>query len=681
MIAEVDYFELTQDKKDVKLMALGKSLKQHVQKAISLSPNIPNEASLFIENIQNPVYLADLVVPYLSLDYTLKQELLEIRKKEDLLKRVNEFVMREVEILNISQQINTEVKTEVGKQQRKYFIKEQLRLLQKELNDIEGRSSVGSDANELEERLGESNLPDDVAQAIQKEIDKMQMMQPGAPEYTVSYNYASCLLDIPWLKLTGSFSKPQRVQTILDRDHHGLQRVKERITEHIAVNTLNEKIKGPILLFVGPPGVGKTSLGESIARALKRKFARISLGGVRDEAEIRGHRRTYIGSLPGKFVEALKKVGAMDPVILLDELDKISTDFRGDPSSALLEALDPQQNHQFTDHYVGLPIDLSRVIFLATANRLDTISSPLLDRMEVIELSGYTEQEKCQIAKTYLIPQVIKENGLENRLKLSFQSKAVLDIIHFYTREAGVRQLKRELSRVARRVAVKYLEDPTALGKKMSIKSNDLEAYLEQPKYIEEDKPNSLPVGVSTGLAYTPYGGSVLMIETARAKGTGKLHVTGQLGEVMKESIEIAQALILSRPECVGVGFDELKKTDLHIHVPAGAVKKDGPSAGVAIMLAMASQYLKSPLSPKWAFTGEISLRAQVLPVGGIKEKVLAAQRYGIKQVLIPKQNQKDLIDIPQDVFEKIEVKFVENLNDVFSLIFPTVWENQKTFW
>lgn len=678
--AEVEYFEDgVQDDPSIEIRALGKAMKQLVQKAINLSPNIPGEANLFIEHVQDPSYLADLVVPYLSIEFFEKQALLEMDNVEIRLRKIHHFLTREIEVLEITQKINADVKSEFGKQQRKYFVREQMRLLQKELGEIDGKTSPqagSSEPQDLNDRILNSKMPQEAREAVLREVERMGMMQPGAPEYMVSHNYVTWILDLPWEIYTQEEINLKKSQSILDQDHYGLKKVKKRILEYLAVCALKKSLKGPILLFVGPPGVGKTSLGKSIAKALGRKFIRIALGGVRDEAEIRGHRRTYIGSMPGKIVDSLKKAGSMDPVILLDEIDKLAADGRGDPSSALLEVLDPEQNHTFTDHYINTPVDLSKVFFIATANSLHSIPPPLRDRMEVIELNSYTLEEKSHIAFDHLLPQVLEDHGLKNVMEVSFELNTMKDLIELYTREAGVRQLKRELSGVARAIVRDYVEHSESkkkIAKKIKVKLEDIRKYLGPETYLNRKRPAVLPVGVSTGLAWTPNGGDVLSIETAKiVPGSGKFNLTGQLGDVMKESVQTAFAFIKSNAKALKINVSELVKLDTHIHFPEGAVKKDGPSAGIAAFCALVSQFTNQRLSSELAMTGEISLGGEVLPVGGVKEKLIAAHRYGIKKVLIPEQNKRDLEDIPKEILNELKIIFVSHLNEVYKIVFSS---------
>ena len=703
-VAEIEYFSEDFDKNNLTVIALGRSLKSLVQKAIQMSPGIPSEAGLFVENVQDPSYLSDLVMPYLSIDFENKQALLEQEDIEKRLEQIHFFLNREVEILEISNRIQTDVRSEVGKQQRKYFVKEQMKQLQKELAEIDGKETTEntSEPEDLAARVAKTPLPKEAKESAQRELDRMKIMQPGSPEHMVSFTYVSWLLDVPWGKTTQKEVDLAEARAILDKDHYGLEKIKKRILDHLAVYALKKDLKGSILLLSGPPGVGKTSLGRSIARALGRNFVRIALGGVRDEAEIRGHRRTYIGSMPGKLVDALKKAGSMDPVILLDEVDKMSADGRGDPASALLEVLDSEQNHTFTDHYLNVPVDLSKVLFVATANMLSAIPAPLRDRMEVIELGSYTLQEKAHIAFDHLLPQALDENGLTGKAKVKINAKAMNTLIQQYTREAGVRQLKRELSGLARGVAREVVEKQSSkqspkqsamqslkqsakvlrkpLEKSLSVA--DLKAYLGNAPFPETPPETRLPPGVATGLAWTPVGGDVLLVETVFENGIqGRLTITGQLGEVMQESVRSVLSFLRSR--AVSLGIDpELLKKDIHVHFPAGAVRKDGPSAGVAILSALMSLFSGKPISTRIAMTGEISLRGQVLPVGGIKEKLIAAHRNRVEKVLIPAENARDLEDLPAEVRKELKVIPVSTMEQVLVEVFgkpmPAVRKSAK---
>lgn len=682
--ATVDFSKDVLGDESLELAALERGLKQLVQKAVSLSPNIPSEANIFIENVSDASYLADLVVPYLSIDIEEKQALLETDEVIERLRKVQLYLTREIEILEMTQRIQSEIKGEVGKQQRRFYVKEQLKLLQKELGELDGKTGTTSanEPQELRERVEKSKMSTEAKAAAAKELDRMSVMQSGSPEYTVSHTYVNWLLDIPWGTYTQKKVDLSAARKTLEDEHHGLEKVKKRVLEFLAVYALKGELKGPIMLLVGPPGVGKTSLGKSIAKALGRQFHRIALGGVRDESEIRGHRRTYIGSMPGKIADALKKCGSMDPVILLDEVDKIAHDFRGDPSSALLEVLDSEQNHAFVDHYLNVPLDLSQVLFIGTANTLSQLQGPLRDRMEVIELESYTLDEKLNIAQSHLLPQVSNEHGLSDRLSFSMSESLLSHVITGYTREAGVRQLRRELASIARGLVHEYVEkNPADLQntgrklrsgqKKRALTRKDVDRILGKPTFIESVKPSRLPIGVATGMAYTPVGGDVLHIESVCIEGgKGQLTITGQLGEVMRESVQTALAVIKARAGLCGVDLKQVQSSDLHVHFPAGAIKKDGPSAGIAVFSALAGLFSNRSLPSDLAMTGEISLRGDVLPVGGIKEKLLAAHRYGVKRVLVPYDNLRDVAELPQSVQSSLHVTGVRKVEEVLEACF-----------
>lgn len=684
IIAKVEFTKEETSEEQLELAALERGLKQLVQKAVSLSPNIPSEANIFIENVSDASYLADLVVPYLSVDVEEKQALLETEEVVERLRKVQLFLTREIEILEMTQRIQSEIKGEIGKQQRRFYVKEQLKLLQKELGELEGKASSSSanEPQELKERVENSQMSSEARSAAMKEIDRMAVMQSGSPEYTVSHTYVNWLLDLPWGTCTQTKVDLATARKTLEEEHHGLDKVKRRVLEFLAVYALKGELKGPIMLLVGPPGVGKTSLGQSIARALGRKFHRIALGGVRDESEIRGHRRTYIGSMPGKIADALKKCGSMDPVILLDEVDKLAHDFRGDPSSALLEVLDSEQNHSFVDHYLNVPLDLSKVLFIGTANTLSQLQGPLRDRMEVIQLDSYTLDEKVNIAQKHLLPQVSDEHGLSGSLNFSISDTLLEHVITGYTREAGVRQLRRELASVARGLVHEFVEKspsaftsskerPRGAARKRALTRKDVDRILGKPMFLEPAKSARLAVGVSTGLAYTPVGGDVLHIESVRIEnGKGQLAITGQLGEVMRESVQTALALIKARADACGIDLKQVQNSDLHVHFPAGAVKKDGPSAGIAIFSALTGLFSMRSLPSDLAMTGEISLRGDVLPVGGIKEKLLAAHRYGIKRVLVPYDNLRDVEELPESVRSRLHVVGVRKVEEVLEACF-----------
>ena len=614
---------------------------------------------MIINNIDDPGRLADLVGSNLRLKITESQLILEEFDPVKRLRLVNHLLAKELEVSTVQAKIQNDAKEEMSKSQREYYLREQLHALQKELGDTDDRSQ---EIDELEAKLKKTKMPKDVRKEAKKQLSRMEMMHPDSSEATIIRTYIDWILDVPWMKGTKDKLDLIEAKKVLDDDHHGLDKVKERILEYLAVRKLNESTKGPILCFVGPPGVGKTSLGQSIARAMGRKFHRISLGGMRDEAEIRGHRRTYIGAMPGRIVQGLKTVSSNNPIFMMDEIDKIGSDYRGDPSSALLEVLDPEQNFEFSDHYMNLPLDLSKVMFITTANMTDTIPGPLLDRMEVIRLSGYTQEEKVVIARRYLLPRQIKQNGLkENHLKLT--DETLQYIVTHYTHEAGLRNLEREIGKVCRKIARKIAEG----GKgPYAVSERNLDTYLGPPKNIPESEMETLDQpGLVTGLAWTEVGGELLQIEVNLMPGKGKLTLTGQLGDVMKESAQAALTYCRSRSVELKVAEDYFDKIDIHIHVPAGAIPKDGPSAGITIATALYSAIIQEKVVTHLAMTGEVTLRGRVLPIGGLKEKALAALRAGVTKVIIPFHNKKDLTEIPKDIRDKMEFFPVKDMDEV----------------
>ncbi len=649
---------------DLEVQALMVNIRQSFSKVLELSPNLPNEMGAIVMNIIDPGMLADVVVSHLNIPPEEKQEVLEALDIKKRLEIAINILAKQLEILELGHKIQSRVKDQMDKTQREFYLREQLKAIKKELGESEG---VSEEIEELKQQIEAKNLPESARKEVERELDRLSKMHPSSAEYTVSRDYIDWVLALPWNEETEDHLDLERAQEILDRDHYDLEKVKRRIIEYLAVRKLKPDAKGPILCFFGPPGTGKTSLGRSIAEALGRKFYRIALGGVRDEAEIRGHRRTYVGAMPGRIIQGLRRVGVKNPVFMLDEIDKIGTDFRGDPASALLEVLDPEQNASFTDHYLGVEFDLSKIIFIATANVLDTIPPPLLDRMEVLELSGYTLQEKLEIARRYLIPRQLKAHGLTRR-NISLPKRVVARIITDYTREAGVRNLEREIASVMR-VAAKRI----ALGetKKIEVTISNLREFLGPPKYELEVAERVRVPGVVTGLAWTPTGGEILFIEATKMEGSGKLILTGKLGDVMKESAQTALSLVRSKARDLGIDPKIFQTTDIHIHVPSGAVPKDGPSAGVATTLALISLLMERSAAPLIAVTGEITLRGQVLPVGGIKEKVLAAHRAGIKEVILPKRNKKDLEDVPEDVKKALKFHFIQTIDEAIALVFP----------
>jgi len=660
--AEVAPVKQDMDITGVELDASIRSVKETASKIVNLSPNIPSEASIAINNISSPSFLLNFISSNLQVSISDKQEILEIVKFSERLERVMEHLNKELQVLNLSEEIRSKVKTDIDDQQRDFYLRQQMKAIQEAL----GEDSEQQDIAKLRERLkNKKGIPEAAMDEAEKEIQRLEMTPNSSPNYGIIHSYVEWILDLPW----GEYSKDKldlkRARKILDEDHYGLEKVKKRIIEYLAVLKLKSDMKAPILCFYGPPGVGKTSLGKSIARALNRKFERFSLGGIHDEAEIRGHRRTYIGALPGRILRSMKKAGKGNPVMMLDEIDKVGSDFRGDPTSALLEVLDPEQNDSFTDNYLELEYDLSKVMFIATANSLDTIPPPLRDRMEIINISGYTQEEKVQIAKKYLIPKQIEENGLSKK-QIKISQAAVEKIIDQYTRESGVRNLEREIGSVCRNVAAKIASDDVD---KMSVGVNDLDDILGKRKFFSDVAERTTVPGVATGLAWTPYGGDILFIEASVSRGTGKLHITGQLGDVMKESAMLAISYLRARYKELNIPEEAFKYWDLHIHVPQGAVPKDGPSAGVALLSAVASIFTQRKVKGTLAMTGEITLRGLVLPVGGIKEKVLAAKRAGIEKVFLPKKNEKDVAEIDQDVIGNLDVEYLERMEPILDLI------------
>lgn len=651
---------------DVEVDALARNLRNTAREVIDLLPEIPVMAKQLLDSITTPGHLADLITANIDATIEEKQEILEAALLKQRLNKVLELLNRQYEVLKLSNKINTQVKGEMSKTQREYYLRQQLKAIREELGDKEDDETG---LEELEKRLKNNNLPEEADKAAKRELKRMRNMQPSQAEYTVARTYLDWLAELPWGRISIDNLDLQNAKAHLDADHYGLDKIKKRIVEYLAVRKLKADMKGPILCFLGPPGVGKTSLGRSIANALDRKFHRISLGGVRDEAEIRGHRRTYIGALPGRIIQGMKKAGTSNPVFLLDEIDKLGHDFRGDPSSALLEVLDPEQNSSFSDHYLDVHYDLSKVLFIATANQAETIPAPLRDRMEIIELPGYTYEEKLSIAKEHLIPKQVAEHGITPD-QISISDETLMRIANAYTREAGVRNLEREIASVCRYVAVEVANAAKdAPVKKRVVIINMLEKILGAEKYYNETAERTAVPGVATGLAWTASGGDLLFIEATRMGGKGSMILTGQLGDVMKESAQTAMSWIRSRATDFGLAerLDEhfLERTDVHVHFPAGAIPKDGPSAGVTIITALVSLLTGRCTRPDTAMTGEVTLRGLVLPVGGIKEKVLAAHRAGIKHIILPARNEKDLQDIPANVRKEIHFIFAKKIDDV----------------
>ncbi|PID56734.1 endopeptidase La [candidate division KSB3 bacterium] len=650
--------DIVEDENDKELIATIKNLRDLFNSVAQLAYNISNEVLTMILNVEDPGTLADMIAENPSFSLQERQELLETLDVKIRLQRVTVLLNREKEILELSREIQSQVQSEMDKSQREYYLREQLKAIQKELGEGDQQTI---EIEELRKQIKNTNMPEEVREVANKELNRLSKMHPSAGEYTVSRTYLDWILDLPWEENTKDNLNVKGAEKILEKDHYGLKNVKKRILEYLAVRQLTKEPKGPILCFVGPPGVGKTSLGRSIAKALNRKFVRISLGGIRDEAEIRGHRRTYVGALPGRVIQGLKKAGSNNPVFMLDEIDKVGSDFRGDPASALLEVLDPEQNVSFSDHYLELDFDLSKVMFITTANVLSTIPSPLLDRMEVIEISGYTEEEKIMIAKNYLIPRQLKANGLI-RKQLTIDKTALKTLIHSYTREAGLRNLEREISSICRGVAKEVVD---GLKKPVRVSSKTVPKYLGPIKFFPEIAERTAQTGVATGLAWTPVGGDILFVEASKMKGKERMTLTGQLGDVMKESAEIALSYVRSKVRELGIPENFQEETDIHIHVPSGAIPKDGPSAGVTIYTALVSLFTEKPIRNDLAMTGEITLRGLVLPVGGIKEKVLAARSAGVKHVMLPAKNEKDLEDLSENVRNELLFHFVNHMDDV----------------
>lgn len=637
--------------------ALASNIKTLFQKTAELTPYLSGEHVSMILHLQDPGRTADMAISNLKISTEEKQEILEIANVKKRLERVNVVLNKVFQTLELGNKIQTEVQDEISKTQREYYLREQLKAIQKELGEFDGQSAEIAD---LQQKIDDAKMPEEVLKVANKELDRLAKMSPMMAEYTVSRTYIEWLTDLPWNRYTEDNLDLKSVSKALDNDHYGLEKVKKRILEYLAVRKLKPDMKGPILCFVGPPGVGKTSLGRSIANAIGRKFVRISLGGIRDEAEIRGHRRTYIGALPGRMIQGIKKVSFSNPVFMLDEIDKVGSDFRGDPSSALLEVLDPEQNHSFSDHYLEVNYNLSKVLFIATANVGYTILPALRDRMEIIEIPGYTENEKIQIAKRFTIPKQLAEHGLSDK-HVKFEVEAIKEIIISYTREAGLRNLEREIATIIRGVA-KLVADGKR-GQKI-IRKKDIRRFLGNEKFFTESQYRINKPGIATGLAWTPAGGDILFIEATKMPGKGALKLTGQLGDVMKESAEAALSYIRSKKDELKIR-ESFDKTDLHIHVPAGSTPKDGPSAGITIFTALVSLLTGRQVSPDIAMTGEITLRGSVLPIGGVKEKVLAAHRAGVKTIILPKRNRNDLVEIPKEIRKDIQFKFVGEISQV----------------
>ncbi len=644
----------------IEIEALMRTAKEKIEQILNLK-NLPPEIVMVTDNISDPGVLADLVASNLRLKIEESQGILEIFDPIERLKKVNELLARELELSTMQARIQNQAKEEMSKTQRDYFLREQLKQIQQELGEGDERAE---EISELRKQIDKAKMPTEVKREADKQIRRLEQMHPESSEASLVRTYLDWLVDLPWSKRTRDNLNIKKAKQVLDEDHYDLEKIKERILEYLAVNKLRRKIKGPILCFVGPPGVGKTSLGRSIARALGRNFVRVSLGGVRDEAEIRGHRRTYVGALPGRVIQGVKQAGTNNPVFMLDEIDKVGADFRGDPSAALLEVLDPEQNHAFSDHYLNLPFDLSNALFICTANLLDPVPPALADRMEVIQLSGYTNEEKLEIARTYLIPRQLEDNGITaNHLELS--DDAVLRIIDEYTKEAGLRNLEREIASICRKVARKIAEGKRELTR---ITRANIHLFLGAPKFLHEAEQEHHEIGVATGLAWTSTGGEILYVEASLSRGRGNLTLTGQLGDVMKESAQAAVSYARAHAKKLGIEEDFYQKLDIHIHVPAGAIPKDGPSAGITMATALISALTRRPVSRDVALTGEITLRGRVLAIGGLKEKSLAAFRAGIKTVVVPDRNQKDLDELPKVLRRKLNFVAAKNMSEVLKV-------------
>jgi ATP-dependent Lon protease len=650
-----------EEKKDKEAEALMANLTSQFARVVELSPGLPQEIIAMAKSIQEPGILADMVTSTINASPEEKQKVLEVLNVKDRLKEVTRLVNYQREVVELGNKIQSQVKGDMDKRQREYYLRQQLKAIRDELGESD---ETNVEVEDYRAKVESGNLPEEAKKEAKRELDRLSRMHPSSSEYTVASTYLDWLTSLPWQKSTEDILDIATARKILDDDHFGLDKAKKRILEYLAVRKLKPESKGPILCFVGPPGTGKTSLGNSIARALGRKFIRMSLGGMRDEAEIRGHRRTYVGALPGRIIQGIRRAESNNPVFMLDEIDKVGSDFRGDPSSALLEVLDPEQNNTFQDHYLDVAFDLSKVMFITTANVLDTIPPPLRDRMEILQLLGYTEDEKIQIANRYLIPRQREAHGLKSK-QITFNRIAIKKIISGYTREAGLRNLEREIATVCRGVASKVAEGKT---KSVRISAKSLSDYLGPIRAVPEAKERLSTPGVAMGLAWTPYGGELLFIEATAMPGKGGLMLTGQLGDVMKESVQAALSFIRSNSKSFGINDNFVQNNDIHVHVPAGAIPKDGPSAGVTMLTALVSLMTHTKIKKDLAMTGEITLRGQVLPVGGIKEKVLAAHRAGIKTLILPKWNEKDLEDIPEKVKKEITFHFVDKMKKVLDI-------------
>ena len=661
---------------ELELEALSNNLRQSFSELMNVAPNLTEEHTGMLSNIQKPNRLTDRAISLMTVPNKEKQEILEELNIKIRIEKALTLISREMQRIKLGEEIQSEVHDEISKTQREYYLREQMKTIKKELGEDEGSVEL----KEIEDKIKAAKMPEDAEKVALKELDRLSRIPTQSPEYNVSRTYIEWLADLPWSDSTKDRIDLKEALKILDEDHYGLDKVKERIIEYLAVRNLKQKkdpngsVRGPILCFGGPPGVGKTSLGRSIARAMGREFVRLSLGGIRDEAEIRGHRRTYIGALPGRIIQSIKKAGKNNPVFMLDEIDKLGADFRGDPSSALLEVLDPEQNHSFSDHYLEVDFDLSNVMFISTANYQDAIPPALRDRMEILDFSGYIEDEKVQIAKRHLVPKQLEENGLTSK-EVTFHEGSIKELIRSYTREAGVRNLEREIANVLRKVARKHVEEKT---NKIKITKTKVSDYLGAPRFHSELAERTTKPGVVTGLAWTAAGGDILFVESTLMKGKGKLTLTGQLGDVMKESATAGLTYVRSHAGDFGIDPDFNETSDIHVHVPAGAIPKDGPSAGVSMVTSLVSLLTKKPVKAKVAMTGEITLRGNVLPIGGVKEKVTAAHRSGITEVILPDLNRKDLEDVPEHVSKDLTFHFVKEIRDVLKVAIPGVLNGSK---
>jgi ATP-dependent Lon protease len=670
-LADIERIPEALNTPDLEIEALAKKLKNSFTELIKISPNLNEEHAGMLSNINRPSRLADRATSLLSVSNSEKQEILEELDIKKRVKNAISLLQKEIQRIKLGEEIQSEVQDEISKTQREYYLREQMKAIQKEL----GEDTQTVELDDLKKKIDDAKMSEQALEVAEKELERLSRISPQSPEYSVARTYLEWLVELPWSKSSKDSLNIQKADKILNEDHYGLQKVKERVLEYLAVRSLKKKVtkddtvRGPIICFTGPPGVGKTSLGKSIAKSMGREFVRISLGGVRDEAEIRGHRRTYIGALPGRIIQSLKKAQTNNPVFMLDEIDKLGSDFRGDPSSAMLEVLDPEQNHAFSDHYLEVDFDLSKVMFIATANYPDNIPPALYDRMEMLEFRGYIDEEKINIAKKHLIPKQIEENGLTSK-QVKFSDTGIKEIIRSYTRESGVRSLEREISNVLRKVAVELVNNKI---KTITITKAIVNEYLGIPKFLSDLAERTTKSGVVTGMAWTPAGGDILFIESSKMRGKGNLTLTGQLGDVMKESASAAYSYVKSHTKNLGLAEDFFEKLDIHVHCPAGAIPKDGPSAGVSMFTSLVSLLSDKPVKSKLAMTGEITLRGNVLPVGGIKEKVTAAHRAGIRTIILPNANKRDLEEIPENIKKDLSFHFAKEVMDVIKVAIPNL--------